>query len=297
MSRRNLATLDRDIAQMTNRTLQEAMAHGIENDMIYGGLLTGQSALQGLRSVAATQNCLFGTRRVTWDGDVFRYAHPDDTSAAATIYLVRPGMGCKNGHDPGFLAVTGGVVNARAVGDSTLNILLDATTGAAHWFGTAYNMVGARVVLAGMNPVQQYRIIAHGVGATGATITITLDGTIPAIIAATTMIEITPNAYTDVQAGGSLECSVVGVPNAPMPAGYNGWIQTWGVLWVTPGITGVGEGNNDRTVVFHDDGSIHQSSDHTWGATDAHQYAGFIVHRTAHTAWSNPPFIMLQISP
>jgi len=145
MSRQNLATLDRDIGQMIGRPLQEAMAHGITNDIIYGGLMPGQSSLQGLRSVSTEQNCLFGTRRVTWDGDVFRYAHPADESVEGGIYLVRPGMGCKNGHDPGYLGVTGGVVNARTAGDTTLDILLDSTSGAATWFGTAYNMVGARV--------------------------------------------------------------------------------------------------------------------------------------------------------
>jgi len=297
MTRRNLALMDRDIGQMIGRPLQEAMAHGIENDMIYGGLMAGQAALQGLRSVSAVQNCLFGTRRVTWDGDVFRYAHPDVTSIAGTIYHVRPGMGCRNNHDPGYLASPGGVINTRAVNDTTLNITLNAVSGSADWFGTAYNMVSARVVLAGMTPVQQYRIVAHEVGVSGATITITLDGPISAIIAAGTMIEIVPNAYTDVAGGGSLVCSIVGVPAAPMPAGYNGWIQTHGILWVTPGITGIGEGNNDRTVVFHDDGSIHQCTDHDWGNNTAHQYAGFVSHRTTGGAWSNPPFIMLTISP
>ena len=75
MSRRNLATLDRDIAQMPNRLIQEAMAHGITNDMIYGGLVTGQTAVQAiLADPVATQNCLIGTRRVALDGKVYRYS-------------------------------------------------------------------------------------------------------------------------------------------------------------------------------------------------------------------------------
>lgn len=296
--RQNFAELDRDIGQMIGRPLQEGMAHGIENDMIYGGLLAGQAALQGLRSVSAVQNCLFGTRRVTWDGDVFKYAHPAANSVAGTIYHVRPGMGCKNSHDPGYLRVTGGNIAERAVDDTTMTILLDTTSGSADWFGTAYNMVGAKMVFAGMSPVQQYTIVGHSVGGNGATITLTIDGGVTAIIAAATMMEITPNAYTLVAAGGSLMTSVVGVPAAPMPATYNGWIQTWGILWVTPGITGIGEGNEDRAVIFHDDGSIHQLSDgNAWGTTDCNQYAGFISHRTTVGGFSNPPFIMLQISP
>lgn len=72
--RRNLANLDRDILQAHGRIFQEAFAHGIENDMIFGGLVAGQSALQGLYTVQTVQNCLIATRRVTWDGRVFRYS-------------------------------------------------------------------------------------------------------------------------------------------------------------------------------------------------------------------------------
>lgn len=298
MSRRNLATgLDRDIAQMANREIQEGMAHGITNDMIYGGILAGQTALQGLRSTSLTQNCLYGTRRVTWEGDVFKYAYPSTISITGGGNLCRPGMGAKNYHIPGFLNVTGGNLVERSAGDKTVTITLDATSGLATWFGTAYNMVGAKAVFAGLNPPQMFTIIAHDTGDDGETIEFTLDGVVQATIAAASQLEITPNAYTCLMSGGDEWSSVMGVPNAPMPTLYNGWIQTWGILWVTPSVVGVGGGINDRTVVFHNDGSIHQSTDHTWGGTDGHQYAGFISHRTGAGDWANPPFIMLQISP
>lgn len=295
--RRNFATLDRDILQAHGRIIQEAFAHGIENDMIYGGLEIGQTALQGLYATQLIKNCLFGTRRVTWDGKVYCYSRAHTTSVVGGIYLVRPGMGAKNGHDPGFLGIIGGVVNTRAVGDTTLDILLDVTSGGTNWFGTARQMIGGQIVLAGMTPPQCRTIIAHGVGVAGATITITLDGPLTAIVAATTMIEIVPNQYSRLQAGGSLVTSVMGIPAAPMLALHHGWIQTWGLIWCTPGITGIGEGDNDRTVVFHDDGSIHQTTDVDWVSGAGHQIAGFISHRTTPGAFSNPPFIMLQISP
>jgi len=297
MSRRNLATgLDRDIAQMPNRQIQEAMAHGITNDMIYGGLLAGQTALQGLRSTSLTQNCLYGSRRVTWDGDVYKYAYPSTISVAGTGNFVRPGMGAKNYHNPGFLNVTGGNINARTAGDTTIRILLDATSGAALWFGTAYNMVGAKIVFAGLTPPQTFSIIAHDVGDDGDTIEFTLDGVVQGDIAAASQLEITPNAYTCLMSGGNQWTSVVGVPAAPMPTLYSGWIQTWGILWVTPGVTGVGSEAEDRTVIFHNDGSLHQWDDDD-PTSEGNQIAGFISHMTTTGDWANPPFIMLQISP
>jgi len=72
--RRNLAALDRNTWSPLGRLLQEAMAHGIENDMIFGGLIAGQSEMQGLHVVQTAQNCLIATRRVTWDGRVYRYS-------------------------------------------------------------------------------------------------------------------------------------------------------------------------------------------------------------------------------
>lgn len=295
--RRDLATLDRDIGQMIGRPMQEAMAHGIMNDMLYGGLEAGQTALQGLYATQLVKNCLYGSRRVTWDGKVFRYSRAHTTSVVGTSYFVRPGMGSWNGHNPGFLGITGGVVNTRVVGDRTLDIKLDVTSGGTNWFATVDQMVGGQVVLSGMDPIQCRTITAHGVGVSGATITITLDGPLTAMVAATTMCEIIPNQYSRLQAGGSVTTSVMGIPAAPMLALYHGWIQTWGLIWCTPGVVGVGGDANDRTVVFHDDGSIHQCTDHDWGNNKAHQYAGFISHRTVAGDWANPPFIMLQISP
>lgn len=73
MSKRNLATMDTDMFTPIGRLLQQGMAHGITNDMIFGGLVTGQTDLQNLYVSQTTQNCLVPTRRVTWQGEVYKY--------------------------------------------------------------------------------------------------------------------------------------------------------------------------------------------------------------------------------
>lgn len=62
MVRQNLAAMDRDIAQMVGRPLQEAFAHGIDCDIIHGGLLSGQSTVQSIYAEAASQNCILGSK-------------------------------------------------------------------------------------------------------------------------------------------------------------------------------------------------------------------------------------------
>ena len=71
--KRDLSAIDRDIGQDWSRIIQEAFKHGIDCDIIQGGLLPGRP-VQGLYEVKDIQNYVIGSRRMTPDGRVFRYA-------------------------------------------------------------------------------------------------------------------------------------------------------------------------------------------------------------------------------
>jgi len=71
--KRDLSAIDRDIGQDWSRIIQEAFKHGIDCNIIQGGLLEGKSE-QGIYEVSDTQNYGIGDRLITPDGRVFRYA-------------------------------------------------------------------------------------------------------------------------------------------------------------------------------------------------------------------------------
>jgi len=71
--KRDLSALDRDIGQDWSRIIQEAFKHGIDCNIIQGGLLEGKSE-QGIYEVSDTQNYGIGDRLITPDGRIFHYA-------------------------------------------------------------------------------------------------------------------------------------------------------------------------------------------------------------------------------
>jgi hypothetical protein len=88
----------------------------------------------------------------------------------------------------------------------------------------------------------------------------------------------------------------MGVPVTTIAAGRFGWIQTWGPCWVTPSVAGVGSATTERTLIFVGDGSVHNINDNDM-STYGCQIAGFCINTTAAGDWTNPPFVMLTISP
>ena len=71
--KRDLSAIDRDIGQDWSRIIQEAFKHGIDCNIIQGGLLEGKSE-QGIYEVSDTQNYGIGDRLITPDGRIFHYA-------------------------------------------------------------------------------------------------------------------------------------------------------------------------------------------------------------------------------
>jgi len=226
-----------------------------------------------------------GTRVVSSDGRVFRYA-----LAAATV---TPGFGASNNNT--FNAIIGGAVTARAIGDKTITFLCDSTTGGATWFGTLNRMAGGYVSLPTGSITQFRRIVSHPATASASNVVVTLDGPFTRTITAAEMAEVMQNPYSALYTGGNYD-SVVGVPVTTIATGYYGWIQTWGPTWIVPDVAGVGSEAHGRQLIFVGNGAIELVNDMDPG-TYCCQHAGFILGTSVVGDWSNPPFVMLQISP
>lgn len=203
--------------------------------------------------------------------------------------------GCIGAFNTGiFKGVTGGNVTARAIGDVWLDILLDATTGSAAWFGTKNNMVGGIWAQPDTTNPQSRIITGHEKGANAGTIKVYLDGPITRTMIATSFMEIAQNPYNQLQQPGSNLMSVMGVPTTVIASGSFGWFQTWGPTWMRPNITPFADNNNQRDAYFHNDGSVQNGGNLT--IETGFQKAGFVIDATTG-ALDNPPFIFLQISP
>jgi len=240
-----------------------------------------------LYEVGTTKKYPLGTRLVTADGRVFRYAKAEGDLIANRGVL----------NHQRYSGITGGIVSAFASGVTEVNILLDSTTSGATYFGVANNMAGGSIVLATGTPTICRQIVKHPAGINAETITITLDGPTTRAITAAEMAEVMRNPYQAlVQATHGEWCAIMGVTQNAWSAGDYGWIQTWGVTWITPSLGTIGVNEYDRECIFLGDGSIVQTTDYD-PTTYAYQHAGFLINWSSTSNWSIPPFLMLQISP
>lgn len=288
--RQDLSALDRDIQQALGRVIQEAFAHGMTNDMIFGGLEVGQTALQGLYVASTVKNCRLGTRRITWDGRVFRYAK------ASNIVVVRQfGLKFYNRMADG---ISDNLAAESLAGATTITI--PAANVAANDYADGYVVIHATAE-------RMFRRVVSNTATSAGNITLTLDGALTSDAALATYTEIMKNPYGNVAlcagpSGGHAGqgfSSVAGVPVCltTVENSYL-WIQTWGPTWINPhGDAGSGVDQCERKLVFDAEGSVCVADEVSHGGitgTDGdEQVAGFIIERVA----GGPPFVMLQISP
>jgi len=293
--RRNLNNLDRDILQAHGRIFQEAFAHGIENDMIYGGLVSGQSAMQALHAnPVAVQNCIIGTRRVTWDGKVFRYS-----SAMANVGSDYLAWSAHRRQALNWSAVVSGALGANSCvvtfggsdGDGSGNVALDYLKGGQIVF--LNTLLGALTLGITGNTVLT--------GGGGGACTITLDEALPFLLTNTMKVEAMGNMYAELTAAANCpgDASMVGVASRQATAllPYH-WQQTWGPVHVSPnnGFQTENVGNNDynnQVVVWNGTIGTHEYDD---ARTEYQQHIGFVISRGQAGTTQDAPFIMLQIN-
>lgn len=242
-------------------------------------ITVGDTTTYGVYSTGTVKKHPYGTRYRIFDR-IFKYGKANSALLAQ-----------KGAFNEGvYRGVSGGNVTARAIGDTWLDILLDANTGAASWFGTKNEMVGGFWSQPDSTAAQFRYIMGHEKGANAATIKVYLDGPITRTMIATSFMEIAQNPYAVLGQNATQWASVMGVPTTVIVSGSYGWFQTQGPCWLNPN-TPVADTVNWRTVVFRQDGSIQSFSDAS--AEEGHQVAGFVIDKTSG---DNPPFIFLQIS-
>ncbi len=293
--KRDLSSIDTNIGQMWSRIIQEAFKHGIDCDIIHGGLLEGKSE-QDIHKASATQNYVVGTRRVTPEGRVYKYGK-------ATAEIGHMGSGLK------FWSLLSNGIGWQApkktqtTSEST--IWLDSGKAAG---GVAKDeLVGGYIIIhtGTVSNDMVRRIIANTLADKDGFVTITVDRPWDYAIATDFGTETYPNPYMDLRqriaagsypVAGDRRSSVAGMPTVrTVVADMFLWIQTWGPCWVTPeGAVGASVADDRRGCFFDYEGKIIQKSAAVL-TDDIQQYAGFIINREA--AETGPPLFMLQISP
>lgn len=294
--KRDLSAIDRDIGQDWSRIIQEAFAHGITNDMVHGGLEPGQTALQGIHAdPVATQNCRIGTRRVTWDGKVFRYA-----SAAANVSADYLAYSAHYRQSLSFSAVVSGAKGAK-----TCVVTFGASDGDGSG-NVALNYLKDGYILFLVTLVGSFTLGITGntavTGDAGGSCTITLDEPLPIKLTTSMKVEAIGNPYAALTAVANCpaDATMVGIATREATAllPYH-WQQTWGPCWVTPnnGFQTVDVGNseyNSQVVVWNGTIGTHQYDE---AKTEYQQHIGFVLSRAQTGTTQGAPFIMLQICP
>jgi len=278
MSKRNLATIDSDMFTPIGRLLQQAMAHGITNDMIYGGLEVGQTALQGLCVAQTTKNCAIATRRVTPDGRVFRYslAGARCDTYIANIFYNSIGTGAGDvGIDWSALA------EDAAIGDTSI-----VMTNQDGHIVAADALVDGNLVLnpsngTNNNIIQQRRVTGNTAATLTGTCTISFaEPLVRALVGSTAYGYVMPSPYSDIRANQLYQTGKVSVAGYAAGecdvAGKYHWEQTWGAIACSLYGAEVGKTQYYREVVFRYDGNLIPRGGSGAGGLQA-QRAGFIM--------------------
>ena len=237
-----------------------------------------------------------GTRLITADGRVFRYAKATSITSSTNFGLK---FWDKLVDGIAYTAP----LQTQAVDDMTITVDAGAAAVVAkdelrggyiivHTHGDSYN--------------QNRFIVSNTLADANGYTTITVD--MPWTIAITTSfgVEVLQNPYASVRVkqashggGGDGYSSVAGMPMCKTTiANQYLWLQTWGPIWINPqgaSLQDAGLATDERQLVFDYEGSVAVVGDAV-NTTVSMQHAGFIIDRTAAGA-SGPPLVMLQISP
>ncbi len=276
MSKRDLAGIDADMFTPIGRLLQQAMAHGITNDMIYGGLETGQTTLQRLTVEQATKNCAFGTRRVESDGTVFKYGR-----AGALFTNIRQGIKFYTNLDAdGIKYVKPSQI--QAIGDYTVTVVCALGCTVNEFAG------GHIIVHTHATANHQFRTIVSNTAATAGNttvITVSEPWTVALSIVLNYGCEIFVNPWSDLRlTDGVAHLTVAGLPYIAVTVANNYfWTQTWGICWGNPyGTTGSASVDGERRLTFDTAGNICPASDNRYAGDHADmQHAGYTIERSA----------------
>lgn len=253
----------------------------------------------GIYAAESTQRYILGTRYITWDGRVFRYASAGDTLSSA--------HGCWSG-DWQAVVQWAQFPTTHEIGANPIHITTRTT-----YHGIAFDGVFAEDDLAGGFialftgaagvEALNYGIIGNDALAAAGTLAIYLDHPLRSkITLATGSAEAIFSPYRHmhrIAAGEPNSCvrhPVMGVPmSAPVDGDYC-WLQTWGPIHISTPDASVGSAVNNFKLVWRHDGSVEDASTTALGMQ---QHAGFTLFQDYDdgTPAQATPFMMLQISP
>ncbi len=284
----------RDLTAVSNALGEErywrlAMLNGIENRMIYGRTIDGQTVQELATAPSTTQKHELGTRMTTRDGRTFYYA-----KAGATLNM---DLGCSPEQEQEHAYNT--VAAAAVLGATSIVVDVAAGDGIADDGVIAVNaLVNGYVVVFPHSSNAFTRLITANtvVAGGGGEMTLTLLNGIPAALDAGDVdhAESMASVYADVRTSTSNIKSIVGIPTFAATVGQYLWIQTWGPVWIAPQGS-VSVGNNHRQVVFRHDGSVDDHDDADVNVEQG-QHAGFVL-KQGNGGGQGAAFIMLQITP
>jgi len=235
----------------------------------------------GIYATEATQRFVYGTRYLTWDGRVYKYAN---AGAAITTAHVDYAVYWAADHRSDWYQALPAAITA---GDTS--VLVDLTGGSSETCDED-ELAGGYVFLMKLALANQCirQIVGNTKNVSTETI-IYLEAPVSHAFTKTTdHFEILANPWADIRssyATGTTTTTMAGMPVVTCAASSKTWIQTWGICrgsWVGPAAT-------ERSLYYHANGSFAHYADIAAG-TD--QVAGVcILPGTDHSA-----FFMLQLS-
>jgi len=267
--------------------------------------LRGLGGAHALYKQSTTQYYAIGTRLVTPDGRVFRYAKCTASRTTAMAMFFNGGLFATVGADGGAVLPI-----AIAACDTTVTATIAATDGsnqgsyeAADGAVAKDELFGGYLYLYGTNggagsdtyQRENRMIIGNTAKVAGAgTILIEVDEPFVYAHAKTIKIEIWGNPWATLAMIAEDYTSCAGFP-APgtVNSGYYFWCQTWGPIRISGHNYNLGETAGERNLWFGPDGSIRSSA--IQGASNCRQHAGFLLPRTSASRGNT--FMMLQICP
>ncbi len=229
----------------------------------------------GLSTNDVTQRFALGTRHISWDGSVYRYA-----KAASTYTSYQAAV---------WHEATSAVISYESIGANSAigsNIVTVAETGI-----TEDQYAGAYVlVFHATGDGQVYAIIGND-ATSGSNTRLFIDRPLGVAITTSDNVELYASPYAAVKQGNSGNTSgFMGIPLALLTDNYYGWIKTWGITFISPQST---VGNQGLIAgYFRHDGSIDVRGNIS-AATVSDQYAGY---KMVGSASGDGPLFMLQVS-
>lgn len=225
MSKRNLANIDADMFSPIGRLLQQGFAHGLDCDIVQGGLESGQTALQSIYAQAAVQNCAIGSKLVEKEsGREFIYTQ------AGSVNLSKALMTISLPPVSNYLDIAQ-TAYGWAVGDSSGNVLI--TTGATP--ATDYFKDGWLVVNKGTGLGQCYPILSSSSHATIVAVVLKSGHVVITAWPEASEVSLVKNVFRDVIVAPvtTLTATPAGVPIIDVTATYFYWNQVKGPCAMT----------------------------------------------------------------